>query len=188
MKRNESYGPRCEFSPWHAALEAIFLLIVASDEYRCRWHIKLRSIDVSHIPLWIGVQILQNLLVADVLIYLCLHFSTFGSFFPHQKYEVCDETYVSWCLCSWCIYMCRDSPWRAASTSCAIGWLAHLAIQIHFAHFDLDNKHCMFSHAYDILLETKLFACYWNVMLQIDIVGSFTCTIANQIQETLSRY
>jgi hypothetical protein len=88
MKQNESYVPWCDFSLWHAALEAIYLLIVASDEYSCRWHIKLHSIDVrSHIPLRIGGQILQVLLVADVLIYLCVHLRTFASFFPQQKSE-----------------------------------------------------------------------------------------------------
>jgi hypothetical protein len=37
--------------------------------------------------------------------------------------------------------------------NCAIGLLAHLAIQIHFAHFDLDNSlWSMFSHSCDILV------------------------------------
>jgi len=95
MKHNKSYGPRCDFSPWHAALEAIYLLIVASDEYRPSWHIKLRSIDVSHIPLRIGVQILQILLVAEVLIYVCVHLAHLLCSSHSRNLEVCAETYVS---------------------------------------------------------------------------------------------
>ena len=60
---------RVHFSLWHAALAVIFiLLIVASDEYRCTWHIMLRSIDVRSHTLADGGQILQIMRAAEVLI------------------------------------------------------------------------------------------------------------------------
>lgn len=127
----------CNFSMWYAALEAIYLLVVASDEYRCRWHIKLRSIDVrSHVPLRSRVQILQILLVADVLIYLCVHLSTFVpsshskslKFVESQKHMYRD-VYVAdaficvvWvCFCRLCHRLSRSSNYPNSLCSFSLG-------------------------------------------------------------------